>query len=380
MKFFILIVGLFILISPGTQADTKVVVIPLGGAASTAKPLKNIITVSELEGDFDNPSTALASITDATQSNPYLVVIGPGQYTLADGQNITMKPFVDIVGSGQNTTTIKGKVNGGSNNISTACALIIGADNSELSNLTVINDILPGSGYACTIYNDNASPDITQVTAIAKSTYEPYAMVNQNGASPRVTNVIMDASGGNNGYGMRSLHDGNAILHHVVINVDAAYLSQGISTYDSSPILEDVVSTATGCTNGSAYGIIMGGSIASKPVLINVRASAICSSNYFATGVATSGAAAPYMRNVIAEGSGSNTSRGAYFGTTTASMLIENSVFSAPAGPNIRTGVELMNSPNVKIINNRIENGVIDGSAATNCYNNFDSNFLSVSC
>jgi hypothetical protein len=57
------------------------------------RPLKNVITVAKANGKFKDPVAAVNSIIDASVSNPYLVVIGPGVYTIT--QTLVMKPYVD---------------------------------------------------------------------------------------------------------------------------------------------------------------------------------------------------------------------------------------------------------------------------------------------
>lgn len=85
-------------------AQDKVVVIPL----NSAKKLQNVVTVSPRNGDFTDPVAAVNSITGASAANPYLVLIGPGVYTLT--QPLPMKPFVTIAGSGREATTLTGSI------------------------------------------------------------------------------------------------------------------------------------------------------------------------------------------------------------------------------------------------------------------------------
>ena len=75
------------------------VVIPLDSAK---KKLVHIVTVPVGDGDFTDPVAAVDSITDASAAKPYLVMIGPGVYTLT--RTLVMKPFVTITGSGQDYT------------------------------------------------------------------------------------------------------------------------------------------------------------------------------------------------------------------------------------------------------------------------------------
>ena len=110
----VLIGALFVLAQVTAFAANKVVVIPLFDSSCTSgtcKPLKNIVTVAKANGMFTDPVAALNSITDASVTNPYLVVIGPGVYTVT--APVVMKEWVDITGSGENVTKIKGAISTG---------------------------------------------------------------------------------------------------------------------------------------------------------------------------------------------------------------------------------------------------------------------------
>jgi hypothetical protein len=66
------------------------------------------VLVSPLGTDFQNGSAllaALASITDASAAKRYLIKVEPGNYDLV-GRRLVMKPFVDIEGSGPQSTRL----------------------------------------------------------------------------------------------------------------------------------------------------------------------------------------------------------------------------------------------------------------------------------
>lgn len=92
------------------------------------KKYANLIVVAKSGGDFTDPVAAINSITDASASNPYVIKIFPGIYDL-NGQQMSMKSYIDIEGSGENTTRIKGNINN--------AALVVGADNAEIRLLTI---------------------------------------------------------------------------------------------------------------------------------------------------------------------------------------------------------------------------------------------------
>jgi len=72
------------------QADFYVIPVP------TSKKIKNVITVAKSDGQFTDVNAELDSITDASATNPYLVVyITLRHYTITT--TIQMKPFVTII-------------------------------------------------------------------------------------------------------------------------------------------------------------------------------------------------------------------------------------------------------------------------------------------
>ncbi len=71
------------------------------------KKYANVIVVAKSGGDFTDPVLAVGSITNASSSNPYLVKITSGVYSIGSNR-LVMKPYVDIEGSGEITTRITG--------------------------------------------------------------------------------------------------------------------------------------------------------------------------------------------------------------------------------------------------------------------------------
>lgn len=71
------------------------------------KKYANVVVVAKGGGDFTDPLAAVNSITNASSDNPYLVKIAPGKYDIG-AQVINLPSFVDIEGSGEDTTSIVG--------------------------------------------------------------------------------------------------------------------------------------------------------------------------------------------------------------------------------------------------------------------------------
>ncbi len=80
------------------------------GVDVTALPIINVQIINVKSdagyGEFTSVNAAIQSITDATSTKPYLVVVGPGIYTepLID---LTLKPYVTIKGSSISSTIIQ---------------------------------------------------------------------------------------------------------------------------------------------------------------------------------------------------------------------------------------------------------------------------------
>lgn len=120
------------------------------------KKYGNVIVVAKSGGDYSDPYEAVNSITNASATNPYLVKIMPGVYDIG-ANSIQMKSFVDIEGSGENTTRILGGIG------TTDGALLQGASDAELSHLTLESAL--SVGYV--IYNIGVSPKISHVTVVS---------------------------------------------------------------------------------------------------------------------------------------------------------------------------------------------------------------------
>ena len=187
MKRFLITIILFVFAfsSSLALAVDKVVVIPL----NSVKQLKNVVTVSAHGGNFTDPVAAVNSITDASTSNRYLVVIGPGEYTIT--QTLVMKPHVDIIGSGKDTTKLRGSIS--SNSIGTSSAIVVGSAYTSMSDLEIWNT--GGGGYSIGIYNSGAAYEIDRLNISAwGGSSGNYGMYNINNSNPRITDSHVHGS------------------------------------------------------------------------------------------------------------------------------------------------------------------------------------------
>lgn len=138
-------------------ANDKAAVIPflLG---NIAKPIGNVVTVAKENGDYLDVLTAMESIKDASRTNPYLIVIGPGKYAITE--TINVKDYVNILGSGEDATELVMRA-------PNQPTVFYRYSTSKLSNLTIRNSV-PGAQncYAAGLFL--ADVDFSNVTLIAE--------------------------------------------------------------------------------------------------------------------------------------------------------------------------------------------------------------------
>ena len=205
--------------------------------ASAIQPhYQGVKVVAKSGGDYITVSAALAAITDASDTNRYLVKVMPGVYS----EQVTMKPYVDIEGAGELTTRIT-YTGSAAQDIGT----VVGADNAELRYLSVENT--GGNTVAIAIYNNPASPRLTHVTASASGGSNVNCGVYNSGASPTMTNVTASASGGNYGYGVRNHSSSPAMMNVSASASGGAVDNTGVmNNYLSSPTLTNLTASASG--------------------------------------------------------------------------------------------------------------------------------------
>jgi len=290
-----------------------------------------IIFVSPKPGD--TPTTAgtallnlVNGITDNSETNPYLIKVGPGIYDLGTG-SLQMKEYVDIEGSGENTTVITGHIDNQNSGV------VKGANNTEIRFLTVQNT---GGDWAIAISNASASPKITNVTASGSGGTHNYGVYNTS-SPPRMTNVTASASGGS----------GSSNL--------------AVYNYSSSPTMTNVTASASGGTYN--YGVY---NYSSPPTMTNVTASG--SGGTYSYGVFNY-SSYPTITNVTASASGGTNNYGVY-STGTGIIMIHNSVI-------IGSTNTLWNGTNTttRVANTKLSGGPVSNSGTLTCAGVYDENY-----
>ena len=233
-----------------------------------------VVWVAQSGGDFTKLSDALASITDASATKPYVIKIAPGTYT--ETANVEMKNFVDVEGSGQGVTAIECACSNGNN--ATAAVISAGQITAEIRHLTInntgggVNSIglftedvdafsmlhvtatAGGSKYNSGVKNRKSSPMMNNVTATATGGNSSYGVYNYE-SSPMMNNVTATATDGNTSYGVNNYEEeSSTMMNNVTATGTGGTYVRGVYNEVSSPIMNNVTATATD-GNTSNYGV-----------------------------------------------------------------------------------------------------------------------------
>lgn len=139
---------------------------------------------------------ALAGITNASATKRYVIKLEPGIFDLGSSR-LTMKPYVDIEGSGQEASVIQG--GGFADNLD---GVVRGASFAELRQLQVRSTGTSSSQVAIPVF----LPD---------------------GAATRLTNVTLSGSGGGTNYGLRAV-GGSPWIEEATVRVQGGIIAYGI--------------------------------------------------------------------------------------------------------------------------------------------------------
>ena len=260
--------------NPGPQG-------PAGAAGADGvdaeSPDRVVWVADDGTGDFLLLSAALASITDASASNPYVVRIAPGEYT--ETSPVALKTYVDVEGSGQGVTTITCACAGAEFDASSAT---VSAGNivAEIRHLTINNtggdtrsygvyteDVVDGSvsmsdvtatatgasTYNYGVYNESSSPSMMNVTATGTGGIVSYGVVNGSSSSPSMTNVTATGTGGTNNYGVHNGDSSSPTIRDSSLTGNDHSISNSGSTATVADTMLDGPVTGGGLTCVGAY-------------------------------------------------------------------------------------------------------------------------------
>jgi hypothetical protein len=212
--------------------------------------LTHEITVGE-GGDYTTITEAIDSITDNNILNHYVIKVSPGIFE----EQIKMKEYVEIKGSGKNATIIKSV--GSDSGVYTA-ATVIGGNDTAISNLSI--HCMTSANYAVGIYNSGDSLLIDNLIIIVMTSSvsaETYGIYQYSGSTAisnvGITSSVAGISGNCFGIYFENVSD-KTVLKHSVIEAAGGAWACGIHNINASPSIQHT-NISVRLANGYNYGI-----------------------------------------------------------------------------------------------------------------------------
>lgn len=310
-----------------TMAWANFYVIPGGKVA------KRTILVSPKATEIQSGTAlldALSKITDASETNPYLIILEPGVYDVA-GSTVVTKSWVDIQGSGEKNTRIKG------NYFNWDSGVVKMASDVELRFLTVEHT---GTGaWSTAIWSEGTGITLNHVTALAIQGAGYVKAVYNFDGSLTMRHVTVKAEGSTD---VNAIENGQtdtaATLTATDITASAANgtaWTVGVNNRKGLITLSYGTITASG-SGGTVYGIYTG--LGTRPTLTHLNISAEGGISNVTSGIYNS---TPHLVIQHCRVAGSNISVVTAGGSTAriAFTQLLNPVSAAVTGSNVCAGV-----------------------------------------
>ena len=187
----------------------------------------NVITVSRAGGQYTSIAAAVASITDASETNRYLVRVGPGVYDETD--LCAVPSFVALRGSGAAVTVLRAARTGAS--AGAAAAAVQLADGATLADITIENT---GDADVSVGVLSEMAGDTTEMSSVR-------VLVQGAGGSEHIAVFAADSE-------LRI--DGCRLETSGAMTSNLGYFGMGTTGTPSKPLIVDSVLMAAGDTNG----------------------------------------------------------------------------------------------------------------------------------
>ncbi|MEM7114593.1 MAG: pectinesterase family protein [Chloroflexota bacterium] len=337
--------------------------VPYASYADKVQPVGNVVVVAKSGGDFTTLADALASITTASPTNPYLIKIAPGIYQ----EQVDLKSYVNIEGSGQGITVLQGL---GGNTApgtdgSSATLRANGIAQAEIRQLTVESDGT-GNSFAVAIWTSSATVTfhLHDIAIDASGADTSYALFN-DASSISISNVIANANNSTDSYGIYN-DAGLPKMDNVTVKAFGNLAGYGIFNSSSPSIMHNINVTVSGATN--SYGIY---NDTSSPRMKNATVSAARGTNNYAI---YNNASSPTLNNVTVDASSPLTGGYGVYNDSSSLPIIRNSALTG--GTN---SIGNFNSSSAQIANTMLVGSPI-GAGTYTCFNTYDDSFAAVTC
>jgi hypothetical protein len=317
---------------------------PAGEAALNLVSLSHTIIVSPKGTPIQNGAALLAarniiSNANPSASNPWLLKLEPGNYDL-NGGSLTLLPYVDLEGSGEDTTVISSTVS--TPNYPPATGTFLAASNSEVRFLTVAN----------------TGPELFQIAV-----YVPTGTINA-----RFTHLTTIARGGYNNVGFAN-NGGTVIVQNSTHNAfsNSPGVAAGLFDDNGTTVLIDNILTASGGP-GKNYGLYHTSGI----ITVTNSTSTAFGGSSTTAGLFNSAGTATIQNSTFTASNGSGTNAGVYI--LSGSVTVQNSVLSASGNPG-SANYGLTSSGSARIAATQLSSSGAPSFGLTICPLSYNGNF-----
>ena len=346
-----------------------------------------VIWVATAGGDFTNIDAALASISGNSSSNRFVIKVAPGTYMIAN--TVVLKDYVDIEGSGEDTTEITCACGTNTSPSVSGSSATVRAEsniNAEVRNITINNTglnqyataIWTGgtgagtvkfthvtanvSGNAANsvfaIYINGNRTDLTDVTASASTSVAAPAVtgVFVSGAGPvSLSNVVASAAGAS--VATAGVLFGSSLGGTVnglrATATGAGGQASGLGLDSTSNVsIDDSTMSASNSVGGISVGLAGGGpSPAGVNRITNSTGSGVAGTSGYAVGMYFTNGSSAVLTDITATGVGGLDTLGLVLQDTSAAV-VNSATAAASGGTSTNTGTLLRNgSPSVSNLN-----------------------------
>lgn len=280
------------------------------------KKYGKVAVVAKSGGDYADPVSAMSNRATwcgaPSAANPCLLKIMPGEYDLVTG-NLTMQPYIDIEGSGENVTKIR---SGPSSQ-----GVVNGADNAEIRFLNI--EHAGGVTLARGFYNDSTSPKMFRLTiSVSGGTSGNYAVYNRSSSS-QMSHLTITAAGPSTNYGI-FVDLSTLTLKNLNVSSIGGTLGMAVHAQASTLSIEDSTITASGAPSSIAAD-------SSNSLIflknLNLKANGGANSNYC---LQTSNASTANVFNSTCTASGNGTNM--VLSNNNSSIILTNVAMEAKEG------------------------------------------------
>jgi hypothetical protein len=275
---------------------------------------------------------AMSVISSANPSaaNPYLLKLEPGQYDLGN-QSLTLRPYVDLEGSGEGTTAISSTL--GNTPFLPSSGTLVAASNSEVRFVKITNSSTATYQAAVLIPDNTTNARFNHLTAAASGGSNSYGLKSEGGAVTLTASTVT-ASGSFTNYGFYSSVDvsgggGIAIVTDATVTASGGF-NTNVALYNNQGTLNLTNSTLTAATvsasgGSDSVGFFNAGGAAT--IAVSSLTASGSSQNYSLDNIGTATVTAS---SLTASGGSGSSNAGLLTGTGTA--IVTNSTLTASGG------------------------------------------------